>query len=129
MKNSKSIFLKTTGLFFKRFFSFILVASLIFSLSACGSSISDKIGKNSTWETDADSENSSIKWVFEGKAVKYVNVINGEDTFSQSFNYSFEGNKMTFESNYATLTFDVEIDGKIMTVKTESGETLIFKKR
>jgi len=132
MDNTKilfSNFFSTKKSFFHRILPLFLVISFIFAFSSCSNSLSGEIGKDSTWQTEADENDSSIKWKFLGDTVEYVNVINGEDTFSQNFNYSIDGNKLTFKSQYATLTFEIEIEGNIMTIKTESGETLVFKKQ
>ncbi|MBO7254252.1 MAG: hypothetical protein J6V36_03010 [Clostridia bacterium] len=128
-KISCSNFFLTKKSFFYRILPLFLVISFVFSFASCSNSISGEIGKESTWQTETNENNSSIRWKFLGDTVEYVNVINGEDTFSQNFNYSIDGNKLIFESQYATLTFETEIEGNIMTIKTESGETLIFKKQ
>ena len=119
----------TKKFFLNRILSLVLIISFVFSFSSCDTSLSGEIGKESTWQTETDENDSSIRWKFLGDTVEYVNIINGEDTFSQNFNYSIDGNKLIFESQYATLTFEIEIESNVMTIKTESGETLIFKKQ
>ena len=132
MDNTKihfSNFFSTKKYFSNRILPLVLLIFFVFSFSSCDTSLSGEIGKESTWQTETDENDSSIRWKFLGNTVEYVNIINGEDTFSQSFNYSIDGDKLIFESQYATLTFEAKIEEKVMTIKTESGETLIFQKQ
>ncbi|MBE6648926.1 MAG: hypothetical protein E7614_05345 [Ruminococcaceae bacterium] len=117
----------------KKITSLILLALLcvsVFCITSCGdNSLKDTIDEFKTWETEADKNGASIRWEFSSKTVKYVNVFEGEDTFSQTFNLTVDGNKFIFQSDYATLTFDVAVEGDTMTVNTETGSTLVFKKK
>ena len=108
----------------------ILMSFSIFCLTSCGdNSLKKAVDEFKTWETETDAEGASIRWEFTDKTVKYVNVFEGVDTFSQTFNWTVDGDKFTFTSDYATLTFDATVEGDTMTVKTETGTTLIFKKK
>ncbi len=108
----------------------LLMVISAFGLTSCGNnSLKDTIDEFKTWETEADENGASIRWEFTSKTVKYVNVYEGEDTLSQTFNLTIDGNNLIFQSDYATLTFGVTVERDKMTVKTETGNTLIFKKK
>lgn len=108
----------------------VLLSVSVFCLASCGDdSLKSVIDEFATWETEADAEGASIRWEFTSKTVKYVNVFEGEDTFSQTFELTVDGDKFIFTSDYATLTFEAKVEGDTMTVKTETGNTLTFKKK
>ncbi len=114
----------------KKFIILFTVIFLVFCISACSSSQqsgSDLFMEYEKWTTEADSEGNCIRWEFYSKEFTQYVVVEGEDTFSQTFTYTYKNSKLVCNSDYATLTYDVTVDGNVMTVKTESGEVLTFK--
>ena len=98
-------------------------------LSSCAGDLESTFYDYPTWETKTDAEGSSIRWEFEGNKLNYFSVYEGEDTFTQSFTFSIEGDTLTATSDYSTLTFKIKVEGDTMTVKTESDQVLIFKRK
>ncbi len=114
----------------KRIICIFTVFLLVFNFSSCSSSETSKNGTLTAyekWVTEADSEGNYIRWEFQPMEVTQYIVIGGEDTFSQTFRYTYKDSKLVCKNDYATLTYDVAVNGNILTAKTESGETLTFK--
>ena len=111
--------------------SFSIILILLFSIvfTSCAGDLESTFNDYPKWETEVDAEGSSIRWEFSGNTLKYFSVYDGEDTFTQSFNFSIEGDTLTATSDYSTLTFKIKIDGDTMTVKTEADKVLIFKRK
>lgn len=107
--------------------SLVFLLALISCAKGSDSPIEAVIETYPTWKTDADSNGSSMRWEFSGELMTFYNVIDGEDTFSQNFNHFAKGNMLTIKNDYATLTYEVSIEGNVFTLKAENGNTLIFK--
>ena len=108
----------------------LFVLILILScLSSCGKSLAQRLDQNRIWQTVLDEENSGIRWEFTTSTLTYVNIVQGEDVFSQTFNYETQENTLILQSEYETLKFEIILEDNTLTAKSENGEVIFFNKK
>ena len=114
----------------KRIICIFTAFLLVFCFSACSSSQESEnnpFTAYAKWKTEPDMDGIYTRWEFYSKEFTQYVVIGGEDTFTETFTYTYKDSKLVCKSDYATLTYEVTVDGNVLTAKTETGETIVFK--